>query len=137
MGDALEEVLRANEAFYDAFASGDIEGMDELWARALPVACVHPGWEPLHGREEVMASWRAILLGGNVPPIRCEEPRAFLVGDAGYVTCIERIRGEPLVATNIYALEDGVWQLVHHHASAIADEARGIDETPPPQDRLN
>ncbi len=31
-------LLGANAAFYDAFATRDIEAMDELWARGVPVA---------------------------------------------------------------------------------------------------
>jgi limonene-1,2-epoxide hydrolase len=114
------ELLRANQAFYTAFAKRDIEAMDELWAHATPVACVHPGWPPLHGREEVMASWRAILLGGQSPRVRCEAPRAVLLGASGFVVCLERLDGGALVATNTFTLEDGVWQLVHHHAGPMS-----------------
>ena len=56
-----EEVLRANESFYAAFASRDLGAMDSLWARESPVACLHPGWNLLSGRDEVMRSWRGIL----------------------------------------------------------------------------
>jgi len=88
--DVLSELLRANDVFYGVFAAGDIEGMDALWAVRAPVACIHPGWPALHGREQVMSSWREILLDGEAPEIRCEQPYAFAVGDAGIVTCVER-----------------------------------------------
>jgi SnoaL-like protein len=120
MDDAELEVLGANEAFYQAFAGGDLDRMDELWARAAPVSCIHPGWSALVGRERVMASWRAILRAGN--RIEASGARAFLGGGAGYVVCFE---GEPgdepiLVATNIFVHEDGRWRMVHHHAGQLA-----------------
>ena len=121
------ELLRANQAFYDAFAARDIEAMDELWARSLPVTCVHPGWTPLLGREDVMSSWRSILLGGSAPEISCSAAHPGLLGAAGVVTCVEHIGLDSLVATNVFALEEGIWQLVHHHAGPIA----ASDEAPP------
>jgi ketosteroid isomerase-like protein len=120
MGKTPEaELLRANQAFYDAFSGRDIEAMDELWAHGTPVACVHPGWPPLHGRDDVMSSWRAILLSGQSPRVRCERAHAVALGASGFVTCLERVDGGTLVATNTFALEDGVWQIVHHHAGPL------------------
>ena len=128
-----EELLRANAAFYQAFAERDIEAMDELWAHRLPVVCVHPGWAPLHGREDVISSWRAILLGGNSPPVQCEGARALLLGETGIVTCREAIQGDALVATNLFALEDGIWQLVSHQAGPLTR----VPESSPPGQPLN
>ena len=129
-GTPEEALLESNEAFYDAFAARDLDAMDELWAHATPVACVHPGWPPLHGRAEVMSSWRSILLGGDAPAITCESPAAVLLGSVGFVTCFERIGDDRLAATNVFALEDGVWQLVLHHAGGIAPEAAAPPDQP-------
>ena len=122
-------MLKTNRAFYEAFTKRDIEEMDELWAHRTPVACIHPGWPPLHGRGDVMASWRAILLGDNSPAIRCEDERVYAMGDSGFVTCIEIIGDDTLVATNFFVRESGVWQIVHHQASPVA--------TMPPGEPLN
>src|SRR5882724_13163992 len=81
MTAAEREVLEANAAFYAAFEQRDPEAMDALWAREAPVACLHPGWEPLFGREAVVGSWRRILLEGGAPPeIHCERPSAHVAG---------------------------------------------------------
>jgi hypothetical protein len=121
MADALRDaLLRTNAAFYRAFAERDIEAMDELWAHETPVACIHPGWPALHGREDVMASWRSILLGGETPEIRCEQVEVCLLGEVGLVTCVERIEEDALVATNLFRLERGLWQIVHHHAGPVS-----------------
>jgi ketosteroid isomerase-like protein len=118
MPSVESEVLAANQAFYDAFARGDLTGVDALWARRAPVACIHPGWDALHGRDEVMASWRSILHGSG-PPVRCVRPIASVLGECAFVVCGENIQGAELVATNVFVREDGVWKLVHHHAGPV------------------
>ena len=77
---ARDAVLFANEAFYRAFADRDIAAMEEIWASEAPVACIHPGWSPVIGRERVLASWRAILAnpaspGHQLPPASGLPPR--------------------------------------------------------------
>ncbi len=110
------EILDANSAFYEAFARRDLPALEALWARGAPVACVHPGWNALRGREEVMASWRAIL-SGDAPALRCTAATAHVAGDAAFVVCQERLpRGPTLIATNVFVREGGAWRICHHHA---------------------
>jgi len=116
-------VLAANQAFYDAFAARDVAAMEALWARRAPVTCVHPGWQPLRGRDAVLASWRGILQGPNPPDIRCDDATAHLLGDAAYVICTERLPDVELIATNVFVREAGAWRLVQHHASSVARAA--------------
>jgi ketosteroid isomerase-like protein len=117
-------VLAANQSFYDAFARGDLPAIEALWARRAPVACIHPGWDALHGRAEVMASWRSILAGGSGPPVRCTHPTAAVMGDSAYVVCGESIEGAELVATNLFVREDGTWKMVHHQAGPVHRRVR-------------
>ncbi len=119
MSDA-EPVLFANEAFYYAFAGGDAAAMDEVWARDVPVACIHPGWNVLTGRDAVMESWRSILGSDGRPAIRSQGARASLYGDVAFVTCYENIGQGYLAATNVFVREDGAWKMVHHHAGPTA-----------------
>ncbi len=121
------EVLSANEAFYGAFARRDLSAMDDLWARHEGVACVHPGWDAVRGRAEVMATFRAILTSPTAPPIRAARATATVLGDAAFVVCAESIDGTELVATNMFVREDGFWRLVMHQAGPIARRT----ETPP------
>ena len=118
------EVLRANASFYEAFARKDAEAMDRVWADEGPVACVHPGWGALSGRDAVVRSWRAILDGGGAPPIRCEGASAHLWGEVALVLCTERIPGASLAATNLFVRQRGAWKLAHHHASPVAEAPR-------------
>jgi ketosteroid isomerase-like protein len=117
-----EAVLAANQRFYDAFSAHDSGAMARLWARDLTVACVHPGWEALYGREAVLASFRAILADPRAPEVRPSDERVILVGKTALVMCTEHVLGAELVATNVLALEEGEWKMVHHHASPTAQE---------------
>jgi ketosteroid isomerase-like protein len=120
MADEAREVLAANAAFYDAFTRRDAAAMDSLWARTAPVACVHPGWELLAGRDAVMMSWRRILVGGTAPDsIRCERPQAFVSGNLAYVLCFEVFADGAFIATNAFVREGGRWLMSHHHASPL------------------
>ncbi len=121
------EVLDANSAFYAAFDRRDPDAMEGLWAEEAPVACIHPGWDVLRGRAEVLASWRAIL-GGDPPRIRCTRASAHVVGDVAYVVCRERLPDAELVATNVFVRERGAWRICHHQAGPVA---RPADEGEP------
>ena len=113
------DVLEANQAFYRAFAARDANALDALWAKRAPVACVHPGWDVLDGRAEVVGSFRAILESSSSPDIRCTEAQARLLGEVAFVTCHELVAGARLVAVNLFVREDDAWRLVHHQATPL------------------
>ena len=115
------EILAANQAFYDAFTRADLTTIEELWASLSPVACIHPGWDALHGRDDVLDSFRAILGGGRAPSVTCVDPTAMLLGETAFVICYEAIDGTHLVATNVFVREDGRWKLVHHQAGPMSE----------------
>ena len=114
-----DAILFANEAFYLAISSRDVEAMNGLWAEG-PVACLHPGWAALLSRKEVLDSWERILSHDAAPKIICREPRVQLHGDVAVVVCYEEIDRELLVATNIFRREGKQWRLVHHQAGPTA-----------------
>ncbi len=125
------DVLEANSAFYRAFYRRDYDAMEDLWARRAPVACIHPGWNAILGREPVLASWQAILGNDGAPKIKVTEATAHVVGDSAYVICRELVSDQRLVATNVFVREDGKWRLVHHQAGTVAASADDEDETGP------
>lgn len=124
------DVLAANASFYEAFAACDLGTMEALWAKRAPVACIHPGWQPLHGRDSVIASWRAILTGPGAPAITAEEAVVYVLGETAFVVCRENLPGALLLATNVFVIEDAEWKLVHHHASASGLPEAEDDEEP-------
>jgi ketosteroid isomerase-like protein len=130
------EVLAANEAFYVAFAARDVTAMDSMWAKAAPVACIHPGWDVLLGRDDVMDSWRAILANPGSPRVRCARPTAHVCGETAFVVCVEDVGDSELIATNVFTREAGRWRLVHHQAGPFAKnrERAPREKKPSPKD---
>ena len=119
-GDGEARVLGANEAFYAAFNAKDEHAMERLWATSPAVACVHPGWNMLVGRKQVLASWGAIFANPDQPAIVSAGAVALVDGRLAVVTCRELVAGEPLTATNLFSLEGEEWRLLHHHSSPVA-----------------
>ena len=114
-----EAVLAANAAFYKAFEAGDPEAMAAVWSGGPLVACTHPGWTAIAGRNDVLESWVRIF-EGSAGRVACLDPIPKVMGDAAFVTCGESVGSALLAATNIFAREGGAWRLVHHHASPVA-----------------
>ncbi len=124
-----DAILFANEAFYQAFAERDMGAMEAIWAERDSVACIHPGWHPLEGRDEVLESWRAILANAGSPPVVCREPRVHMRGEMAFVVCYEDIHGQFLIATNVFVREGRTWRIVHHQAGPTAGRPEtGEDE---------
>ena len=116
---AKNEILSVNRAYYAAFAEKDLRTMDVIWARYHPVACIHPGWSALAGRDAVMASWQAIMSQSNQPVVQCQDEQVTIFGSMAMVVCSEVVESTRLVATNLFVQEDGAWRMVHHHAGPI------------------
>ncbi|HJQ58477.1 MAG TPA: nuclear transport factor 2 family protein [Vineibacter sp.] len=119
-------VVELNRAFYRAFVRRDAAVMEGLWAKAAPVACLHPGHPPLFDRAAIMESWRAIMRNPQAPTeIRIVEDRVLVRGRMGMVICREILGNSHLMATNVFVREGEAWKIAHHHAAAA----------PPPKDR--
>jgi ketosteroid isomerase-like protein len=128
-------LLEANRAFYAALESRDPSEMEERWSHADDVTCTHPGWHRLDGWEDVSRSWEAIFANSRAWKVHPEEEHAFLSGDLGVVLCIEILQpvgghGDParMQATNVYRREDGLWRIVHHHASPMPEVGEDDEE---------
>ena len=120
-------VSQANERFYRAFENLDLAEMDRVWLHGDHVACVHPGWNRLHGWPEVRRSWAAIFQSTSEMRFTITDVRAEVRGDLGWVHCTENILSETrgslaitaILATNVFERRGERWLLVHHHASHI------------------
>jgi ketosteroid isomerase-like protein len=122
MDKEIQAILTANKNFYMAFADSSSEVMDILWSNSENISCIHPGWPPLYGREDVIDSWHCIL-DASPPIITFSRARAHIHGNFGYVICCEHMDPGILLATNIFAKEADGWKMVHHQAS-IAPSGR-------------
>lgn len=124
MNPAIKEILTVNQGFYEAFSSANLVKMRAVWDDTEEVVCIHPGWSPLTGIDEVMGSWDTIFRaqeGFKLSPVG-EEVR--IAGSLAFVICGESVNGEEatLVATNIFYKSDHGWKLLHHHASPVLSE---------------
>jgi ketosteroid isomerase-like protein len=117
--DTHAAVLAANEEFYRAFAGKDLAAMEALWARSAPVACIHPLGELLTAREDIMETWRGILLNPDQPRVVGASEQVTLVGDLAFVVGREFVAGSAIVVTNIFVREDDQWRMAHHHSSPM------------------
>jgi hypothetical protein len=135
------DVLARNQAFYRAFSRRDLAAMEALWAADAPVACIHPGWNALRGRELVIASWRSILGSDDSPDVVCGNATAHVLGESALVICEEQVADALLIATNVFVREGGEWKLAHHQAAPIAadssDMARMRDDDDDEDQTLN
>lgn len=112
----------ADQAFYRAFESADIEAMMEVWASEENVMCIHPGSPRLQGGEAIKRSWQQIFTNGS--------PLSFTLTDSQYTQDdrlavhvvkenieVDGVLQGVMLTTNIYQLINGSWRMMLHHAS--------------------
>lgn len=117
----VDELLAANQAFYDAFESRDVDAMAALWEHSDRAVCTHPGWPALNGWPAIEASWRAILQGPRPEQFILTGVRAELVGDVGWVVLDENLvdGASTVSAVNLFVRGPEGWRMVAHHASPV------------------
>ena len=116
---STEEALFCNDAFYQAFLSRDVSGMQRVWAEKAQLLCIHPGGEAITGRKDVITSWQAILSHKTCPRILHKVDQVIQHDDIVLVTCYEWAEQHPenlLLATNGFVWEAGRYQMVFHQA---------------------
>ncbi|MDP9416574.1 MAG: nuclear transport factor 2 family protein [Actinomycetota bacterium] len=134
----MRAVEVANEAFYRAIESADLDLLDAVvldGAAADAVTSVHPGWPMLRGRSEVMRSFAAVMAGTPYIQFILTDLDVRTVGDVAVVTCSENIltgveresdgstelgfAAGRVVATNVFRRTPTGWRLWVHHASPV------------------
>lgn len=122
-----QAVRAANERFYLAMNTLDINEMDEVWTNDAAAVCVHPGREAIIGYERIRESWVVIFSSSNSMSIASGGERVIVNGDVAWVACIETISmmteeglaAAAAQATNIFRRTNGTWRMILHHASPI------------------
>ncbi len=122
---AVQAVKEANQRFYDAFGALDIDAMEAAWEPSELALCVHPGWPPLTGWEQIRESWRRIFDNATLMHFNVQYVNAAVQEDCGWVTCVENISSVlqgradnfDVLATNIFVRTPQGWRMVAHHAS--------------------
>jgi len=122
----------AENAFYAAMATGDLDGMMSLWADDDAIVCNHPGGPRLIGAPAIRASFREIFSHGGVR-ITTAELQTFRTAEVAVHSLIERIAVEgrggsevvEVIVTNVFVRTAGEWRILVHHAG-VSD---GMDES--------
>ena len=122
--------MAANQAFYTAHESRDLEMMTGLWSHGPDVVCVHPGWPILRGWEAVEDSWRRIFHGPSDNQFIITNDQLNLTDGVAWVTLDENLMSAggtgTIAATNIFLRINGEWKIVHHHGSPVAAQLRQL-----------
>jgi ketosteroid isomerase-like protein len=119
----LDDVLRANRAFYEAFEARDLDAMSDVWEHSERASCTHPGWRRLDGWASISASFYAIFTGPQPIQFILTGERVEVVGDTAWVMVDENILGDDAGATasavNVFVRDGATWQMVVHAASQV------------------
>ena len=124
MNEAAPAVEAANATFYTALSLADYGLMERLWLPSPDVVCIHPGWPPLRGWDDVSESWRNIFRNQGPLHVWPSEVHLRLYGQTAEVSCLENIdmnqvrRAGVLQtrATNVFRLAGEEWKMLEHHA---------------------
>lgn len=122
-----QEVLKANEKFYRAFNTQDINLMKAVWHQDATVACIHPGWEVLRGFEPIMESWVNIFVGSENLEIKLSDIEVSGREGIVWVGCQENlfalsmsgVQVSKVHATNLFKKSGDQWKMILHHASSV------------------
>ncbi len=103
--------------------------MADLWLREPEVSCIHPGVaEVVVGYDRVMRVWKDILAPKRswirITPEDCQ---VVVRGNTAFAYCFERVVPDAagsnleqrLFATNVFVRRQGMWFIVHHHATLL------------------
>lgn len=117
----------AENAFYTAFANGDVQAMMAVWLEGESIVCVHPVGPKLTGHRAVRASWAEMFRNGRGLNFRLAEISriqdallAIHVLQEHITVPGESAERQPMIATNIYQLTQEGWRMLLHHASPVA-----------------
>lgn len=135
--DEPTAVAQANEGFYRAFESLDIDRMRQVWLDDDAIQCTHPGWGLLRGRDAVMTSWRQIFEHTGEIRFVLTEVKSEIRDGFAWVTLYENIRSKVeggtvaavVATTNIFEKRAQGWLLIHHHGSTVAQPMARSDST--------
>ena len=124
--DDLDDLLAANDAFYQAFEQRDLDAMSEVWLHRDHVVCIHPGWSALRGWAAVSASWFALFQNDAPMQFILTEVHPEVRGDVGWVTLDENLiagaQAGTVAALNLFERVDGAWRMVAHQGTGIVPQ---------------
>jgi ketosteroid isomerase-like protein len=122
-----QDVLAANQAFYQAFERLDINALGLVWSKDPKVTCIHPGRTVLRGWDQIRFSWDQIFRNTKQLEVAADIITTEVQGNLGYVILMEnlvqvvperRMEVQAMV-TNVFEYDGSNWFLVHRHTSPM------------------
>jgi hypothetical protein len=142
----IAEITEANEEFYNAAEAGDLDRLGAIWLSGpfeASVQCVHPGWAPVFGRDDVLRSWAVVCANTPFLQFFLTDVRVDVVDRIAVVSLTENIitdmsagtseddpgfiAGGRATTINLFRRSAEGWQLWMHHASAVMDHIDSDD----------
>lgn len=136
----IEAITEANEEFYAAAEAGDLDRLGAIWLAGpfeSSVQCVHPGWAPVFGREDVLRSWAVVCANTPFLQFFLTDVRVDVVDRIAVVSLTENIitdmsagsseedpgfiAGGRATTLNVFRRTEDGWRLWMHHASAVME----------------
>jgi ketosteroid isomerase-like protein len=142
----IAAISEANEEFYNAAEAGDLDRLGAIWLSGAfedSVQCVHPGWAPVFGREDVLRSWAVVCANTPFLQFFLTDVRVDVVDRIAVVSLTENIitdmsagssdddpgfiAGGRATTINLFRRTEDGWRLWMHHASAVMDHIDSDD----------
>lgn len=121
--EAVQAVLAANRAFYEAHEARDLAAMRLVWEHSDRAVCVHPGWPILRTWPMIERSWQRIFAGPGRNQFIITNEAVAVNGDLAWVTVDENLvdggMTGTVAATNVFVRDGDGWLLVVHHGSPV------------------
>lgn len=122
----------AENAFYEAIQTAQLDALMAVWADDEEIVCVHPNGQRMVGHAAIRESWRAILASGRRLHIGLSQGVRWSGMLMSVHSVVEHITidgetGESgtltLAGTNIMQRGANGWRLLSHHSSAIQEQS--------------
>jgi ketosteroid isomerase-like protein len=142
----IAAITEANEEFYNAAEAGDLDRLGAIWLAGPfehSVQCVHPGWAPVFGRDDVLRSWAVVCANTPFLQFFLTDVRIDVVDRIAVVSLTENIitdmsagsdeddpgfiAGGRATTINLFRRTEDGWRLWMHHASAVMDHVDSED----------
>lgn len=127
----------AEQAFYEAIESGNLEALMGVWAEDDEVVCIHPNGLRLVGQTAIRDSWRAILSSNRKIHVHLDRAvrwQGLMLATHSVVETVY-MDGEAaeisVTATNVFIRGAHGWRMLVHHASPMSEGEEGNSERTP------
>lgn len=127
----------AEQAFYEAIESGNLDALMAVWAEDDEIVCIHPNGLRLVGQSAIRDSWRAILSSNRKIHVHLDRAvrwQGLMLATHSVVETVY-MDGEAaelaVTATNVFIRGAHGWRLLVHHASPLNEGGENASERPP------